>query len=115
VYDVHDQFVTTMCITGGTAWTWSFVMAALILAVATPFICAFGTSLQDSRAPTYAEEATHRHSTTASAIAEGEPVVDFNEAWYTVQAKWNRSGQDHVDVVEWPQSCENRRSAAHLG
>ncbi|HEX3284639.1 MAG TPA: hypothetical protein VHT50_08275 [Mycobacterium sp.] len=81
---------------------WSFVMAALILAVATPFICAFGTSSHDSRARSYAEEAMHRHSTTAIAIEGGERVVDFEDVSYTVQAKWNRSGQDHLAVVEWP-------------
>ena len=80
----------------------SLMLAALILVVATPLVCAVGTSLQDSRARTYAEEAMHRHSTTATAIEEGELVVDFNDVWYTVQAKWNRSGQDHLDVVEWP-------------
>jgi len=81
---------------------WSYVMAALLLAVATPFICAFGTSLQDSRARTYADEAMHRHLTTATAIEEGNLVADYNGVWYTVRAKWNRSGQDHLDVVEWP-------------
>jgi hypothetical protein len=81
---------------------WSFVLAALILAAATPFICAFGTSLQDSRARTYAEETMHRHSTTATAMEEGELVVDHNDIRYTVQAKWNHSGQDHLDAVEWP-------------
>ena len=74
---------------------WSYVMAALILAVATPFICAFGTSLQDSRARTYADEAMHRHLTTATAIEEGNLVADYNRVWYTV----GRSGTVPVRIT----------------
>ena len=59
---------------------WSFVAAVLILAVATPFICAFGTSVYDSRAQSYAQEAQHRHPVTATAIKEGELVVAANRS-----------------------------------
>ena len=84
----------------------SFVAAVLILAVATPFICAFGTSVHDSRAQSYAQEGQHRHPVTATAIEEGELVVAANDLWYTAQARWIRAGQDHVGVVKWPDRAE---------
>lgn len=80
----------------------SFVAAALILVVATPFVCAFGTSVHDTRERVYAQEAQHRHLVVATAIDEGELVVDSNDLWFTAEAQWNAAGQDRVGVVKWP-------------
>ncbi|WP_206428467.1 Rv1733c family protein [Mycolicibacterium stellerae] len=85
---------------------WSFVVAALILAVATPIICAFGTSLQDSRSRTYAEEAMHRHMATATAIEEGQLMIGPSHIWYTAKAQWGAANGRHVGVVRWPDSVK---------
>ena len=84
----------------------SFVAAALILVVATPFVCAFGTSVHDTRERVYAQEAQHRHQVMATAIGEGELVVDYNDLWFTAEAQWNAAGQDRVGVVNWPGSAK---------
>lgn len=80
---------------------WSFVVAALFLALATPFVCALGTSLQDSRARSYAEEAMHRHVVTATATEEGELIIGPNDVWYTAKAQWRAADGPHAGIVEW--------------
>jgi hypothetical protein len=80
---------------------WSVMAAALVLTVATPFVCAFGTSLQDSRSRAYAEEALHRHMVTATAIEPGELIIEPNYISYNVQAQWNAAGGRHAGIVKW--------------
>ena len=84
----------------------SFVAAALILVVATPFVCAFGTSVHDTRERVYAQEAQHRYQVMATAIDEGELVIDYNDLWFTAEAQWNAAGHDRVGVVNWPGSAK---------
>lgn len=80
----------------------SFVAAVLILVIATPFVCAFATSLHDTREQLYTEEAQHRHPVMATATEEGELVAASNDVWFTAQAQWNAAGEDRVGVVKWP-------------
>lgn len=91
---------------------WSLVVAALVLAVATPFVGAFGTSVHDTRDRSYAQEAQHRHPVTATAIEEGELVVDFNDLWYVAEAQWNAAGEGHVGIVKWPDRVKIRDQQA---
>ena len=80
----------------------SLVAAVLILVIATPFVCAFATSLHDSRAQVYTQEVAHRHPAIATATEEGELIAASNDVWFTAQARWNAAGQDRVGVVNWP-------------
>lgn len=81
---------------------WSVVVAVLVLAVATPFVCAFGTSVHDARARLYAQEALHRHSVIATAMQQVDRDVEPGNTVYTARARWNAGGQEHIDLVKWP-------------
>ncbi len=85
---------------------WSVMAAALVLAVATPFVFAFATSLQDSRSRTYADEALHRHMVTAIAVEPGELIVEPNSISYTAQARWETAGGTHIAIVQWPDRAK---------
>lgn len=85
---------------------WSVMAAALIIALATPFVCAFATSLQDSRSRTYADEALHRHMVTAVAIEPAELIVEPNNMSYIAQAQWDAAGGRHVGMVKWPDRAK---------
>jgi hypothetical protein len=91
---------------------WSLIAAALILAVATPIVCAIGTSAYDARVHLYSVEAQHRHPLTATAVEESEPAYRPGNITYTVRAKWIAAGQQHVDVIEWssrPEAGDQQR------
>ena len=81
---------------------WSVMAAAFLIAVATPFACAFGTSLQDSRSRAYADEALHRHMVTAAATEPGQLIVEPNNISYSAQARWDGAGGGHAGIVKWP-------------
>ena len=81
----------------------SFVAAALILAVATPFVCAFGTSVHDTRVRLYALEAQHRHPVIATAMEEGRRDGEPGSTAHTVRGRWSAFGQEHVNIVKWPE------------
>lgn len=85
---------------------WSVAAAALILAVATPFVCALGTSLHDSRSRAYADEALHRHMVTATATERGEMIVEPNIISYIAKARWDGAGGRHAEVVKWPDRAK---------
>lgn len=86
---------------------WSLVAAVLILAVATPIVCAFGTSTYDARARLYSIEMQHRHPVTATAAGDGDRGHEPGNGMDAARTKWNAAGQQNVDVVKWSSRAES--------
>jgi hypothetical protein len=82
---------------------WSVLVAVVVLAVVTPFVCAYGTSVHDARVRLYALEAQHRHPVIATATEEGRSDGEPGSTSHTVRGRWSAFGQEHVDIVKWSE------------
>lgn len=86
---------------------WSLVAAVLILAVATPVVCAFGTSTYDARARLYSIEMQHRHPVTATTVGGGDRVYGPGDVMNAARTKGNAAGQEHVEVIKWSSRAKS--------
>ena len=82
---------------------WSVLLAVLVLAVATPFVCAYGTSVHDARAAAVCAGGTasppgDRHR-DGGGRRDGEP----GSTAHTVRGRWSAFGQEHVNIVKWSE------------
>jgi hypothetical protein len=84
----------------------ALALAAILAVIAVPMAGAIGTSVHDTRARVYAQEALTRHEVTATAIEDGVIVTQPAGVSFVVRAKWTDSGREHTGLVKWSSRAE---------
>lgn len=79
-------------------------LAVTIVMLAAAVSLAVGTSVRDSHAQTYAEQARTRHAVIATATADSRADTSYGAVVSIAQAKWNVDGIERTGEFEWPES-----------
>lgn len=81
-------------------------IAIAIVLIATPVVCAVGTSIHDARSRVYAEAAQTRHTVTAvvTSADQAAPAARHAKATNTVHAHWRAEGVEHAEAFSWDRS-----------
>lgn len=78
------------------------VVLTLLCVLALPIGASMSTSVHDSRARAYVEEAQSRHQVTAVAIEDGHGGVSGRKVAFTARATWRFDGRMRDGVLGWP-------------
>lgn len=77
----------------------ALVLAVVVSMLAIPIAAAVGTAVYDSRRHVYAEQASTRHTVTATVNDVSVPEI-LRTGATTVQARWTANGEEHTGAVE---------------
>jgi hypothetical protein len=76
----------------------TLVLAVVVALLAIPIAAAVGTAVNDSRRHVYAEQASTRHTVTATVNDVSVPEV-LRTGATTVKARWTANGEEHTGAV----------------